>query len=120
MAWTYSGIRIYTQDIGDETKQTIARLQPLAGGTVQQLFGYESLIVKLTAKVVGNTNRDALKTLSQNGSANSLVAPEGSLGTFMLASFASKRDPQVYQFIDLTQNCLTPVYTCDLELYLST
>ena len=117
MAWTYNGYRIYTQEYGVSGKQIIARLQPLVGGTIKQIFGYDSSIIKLTAKVVGQANVDNLEALYKTGSAYALVGPEGALGSWELASFDAKRDNTVYQTIDPLQDCDEPVFTVSLELW---
>ena len=119
MAWTISGHRIYTQKSLEDTGQIIPRLSPLSGGTILQVFGYDSLIRKMNALVVGDTIKNAIKAFSQDGgTSHALVSPEGSLGSFIVKSCAVNRLPIVCQLIDLTQPTTTPVYEVDLELYL--
>ena len=61
MAWTLGGNRIYAQKSNEDTGQILPRLQPLSGGTIIQSFGYDSLVRKITAIVVGDTIKDAIK-----------------------------------------------------------
>jgi hypothetical protein len=118
MAWTLNGIRIYVQDEIQSGKQIIARLQPLSGGTVKQIFGYDDDIFKITGKIVGNTVRDTLDGYKETGTAYALVGPEGAIGNFYVSNISFKRDNTYYQTIDLTggNTCTSPVYTVEIEL----
>jgi hypothetical protein len=117
MAWTFNGTRIYTQKISDGVKAIIAKLQPLDAGTVYQSFGYETNKIKISAIVVGDGNKNALKDLTESGDTSyALVAPEGSLGNFYVDSVTANRELVMFQTIDTTQDCSAPVYTVEIEL----
>jgi len=118
MAWTYNGNRIYVLD-KDSTpvSQMIARIQPLSGGTSEQVFGYESAIFKISCKVVGDTILDALIALGKTGLAYTLAGSSGFSKTLYLKSVNYKQDNTVWQSIDIAQDQLTPVYSVVLELY---
>jgi hypothetical protein len=118
MSWTIGGNRFYVQNSLEDTSQILPRLQPLAGGTIVQAFGYDSLIRKMTAIVVGDTIKNAIKGYSQDGgTAHAVVSPEGSLGSYQVRSCAVKRLPITCQTIDTLQPTTAPVYELDVELF---
>lgn len=118
MAWTLGGQRIYAQKSQEETSQILPRLQPLSGPTIVQAFGYDSLIRKLSALVVGDTIKNTIKGYSQDGgTARALVSPEGSLGNFIVKSVGVSRTNSTCQTIDTGQPETAPVYELDIELY---
>lgn len=116
MAWTINGIRIYVEEHASDVKQQIARLQPIENGTVLHYFGYEEPIIKVTGKVVGKANKDAIESLTMSGSGISFV---GDLETITVGvnSVNCTRIHTIAQTIDSTQDCSAPVYTVALELY---
>jgi hypothetical protein len=116
MAWTYGGERIYATEMSAGDKQIIARLQPLGGATVHQVFGYENEIVKLRAYVVGDTILAALKAMAKDGVTHSLVGNTITYGSYYLANFSWSRVPAVWQ--TLTAVCDDPLYQVELELYI--
>jgi len=117
MAWTYDGNRIYVQSSEESNSAILPRLQPLSGGTVIQSFGYESDTRTVSAIVVGDTIKEALRVLSKDGGiAHALVSPEGSLGSWSLKSFKASRTESTCQSIDQTQDSTAPVYEVELEL----
>lgn len=114
--WYFGNKRIYVQTIEDSQKQIVAQLQPLAGGTVYQFFGYESPKLKLSGLVVGGDNAYHLRTLTASGVAYTLQTPEGSFGNYIPEGVKVSRLPTVYQTIDTDQDCLTAVYSVEMEL----
>ena len=84
MDWSIGGIRIYVTDGNEEANQIVARLQPLSGGTINQIFGYETPVRKLSCYIVGDTDKDALINLTTSGTTFVLNSPEGSLGNFIV------------------------------------
>lgn len=118
MDWTYDSNRIYVQKIGEGSSAIAPRLQPLSGGSIIQSFGYDSTILNITAIVVGDTIKDALKALSRDGmQLHELESPEGSLGNWMLKDFSSDRTDSTCQTIDITQPEEAPVYDVELTLW---
>lgn len=117
MAWTLNSVRIFVQESNLETSQIIPRLQPLSGGTVLQIFGYDSPVNSINAYVVGDTDRDALVALVTTGTTYTLVSPEGSMGSFYVRKVNYKRIPNICQTMrpDLASDA--PVYIFDIELY---
>ncbi len=115
--WTYGGIRVYVQDYDQAAKAIIARLQPLGGGTVLHLFGYEDQTYKLASYVVGNTNKDALLAFAQDQASHDLVTPYITISGLYANNVTAKLTPFAYQTIDETQDCEAPVWKVDMELY---
>lgn len=115
--WTYGSVRIYTQTDVDAAGQIIPRIQPLAGSTILQIFGYDSTIKNLTAIVVGVSDHDTLEGFSIDGSTHSLVSPEGTVGNFYLKSLSIARQFSIFQTMRSDLDCDAEVYLATLELY---
>ena len=117
MAWSLSGVRIFVQESNADGSQIIPRLQPLAGGTILQIFGYDSDVHSISAIVVGDTDRDALMALKTTGTDYALVSPEGAMGDFLVKKMSYKRIPNICQTLrpDLASDA--PMYNFDMELY---
>lgn len=118
MAWTYNNVRIYVTAIDESLQQIIARLQPLSSTTVLQIFGDEATTYKLDFLVVGNSNRDLLKAMINDGTAYALVGNDFTSTNLYLSKLAIKRSKTLFQTIDTLQACETPVYECSMELML--
>jgi len=117
MAWTLNGTRIFVQESKEEAGQIVPRLQPLSGATVLQVFGYESDVRTLAAVVVGDTDKDALKTLRTTGSSYALVGPEGSLGSFVVKNVSANRVRCICQTLRVDLPTDAPVYDVEIQLY---
>lgn len=117
MAWTINSIRIFVGESKEEAGQIIPRLQPLNGGTVLQVFGYESDIRTIGCIVVGDTDKDAIKALRTTGDAYELVSPEGSLGSFLVKNVGVTRIHCICQTIRLDLDSDAPVYQVEIQLY---
>lgn len=115
MSWTLGGVRIYVQEKGSDGKQIIARLQPLAGITVKQIFGYEDRVTKISAIVVGETDLASLKTMHTTGSTYALVGYGTDYGDFLVASVSEKQRRGVIAQT-LTADCDAPLFDVDIEL----
>lgn len=115
--WTYGGIRIFVLDKKSETKPIIAKLQPVTSGTVWQFFGWESEILKLPCKVVGEVDSAALLAMSRTGTAYELTDYAGNdLGDYYLLSYSPSDDKSIRQTLRSDLDCDAPVYSVDLEL----
>jgi len=112
--WTYAGRRIYVQKISNDVKQILAALQPVAGPTVYQTFGYETAKYKVNALVVGSGDKASLEALTTSGTTFELMSPDGSLGYFYPVSLTFDRQRILTHTI--TPNCYDPVYIVDIEL----
>ena len=118
MGWSLNGIRIFVDNKSGQNKNTIARVQPLSGGTVLQYFGYENEVTRITGKVVGTTDLDALKGYAQTHSTYQLLDyADTDLGDFSVSSFQYTQLISVCQTIrgDLPSD--SPVFQVELELY---
>ena len=115
--WTLNSIRIFVQEHTGDGSQIIPRLQPLAGETVLQFFGYESEVHGINAIVVGDTDLNSLKALRKSSTAYELQSPEGDRGDFYVKKVSYKRIPNICQTLrtDLAEDA--PMYIVDLELY---
>lgn len=117
MAWTINGIRIFVQESKEDAGQIVPRLQPLSGGTVLQVFGYESDIRTVGAVVVGDADKDAIKALRTTGSTYTLVSPEGSLGSFIVKNVSVNRVKCICQTLRPDLDAEAPVYDVEIQLY---
>jgi hypothetical protein len=113
--WTYAGRRIYVQKISDDVKQILALLQPVAGPTVYQTYGYQTPQYKINALVIGSGDKLFLESLTQSGITFELMSPDGSLGYFYPATLVFDRQRTISQ--TLTANCYDAVYIVDIELF---
>ena len=118
MNWSIGGIRIFVTDGTEEVGQIVAKLQPLSGGTIHQIFGYETATRKLSCYIVGDTNKNAVEALTTSGTTHTLNSPEGALGSFIVEKVSIPRVPCVKQTLDLTGGltCDSPVYRGDITL----
>lgn len=118
MAWTLAGTRVFVGESKEDAGQIVPRLQPLAGGTVLQVFGYESDVRTISAIVVGDTDKDALKALRMGGTAE-LISPEGTLGSFTVKNVSVQRIHCISQtiLVDGSHACEDPVYQIEVQLY---
>lgn len=115
--WSLGGVRIFVIDSGEEASQIIARLQPLDGGTVNQVFGYESPSRKLTCYIVGDTDMHAILTMTTTGTAVALLSPEGDLGDFLVQKVNMPRQKTVDQSLRPDLDCDAPVYLGEISLF---
>lgn len=115
--WSLGGTRIYVQKYAGDVKAIIAKLQPLAGGTVPQSFGYETNARKLVGIVVGDDDLNHLKSLTMSGGYSfTLSSPEGDRGDYFVESVSEDREPVIYQTMRPDLDCEAPVYTVELVL----
>jgi len=115
--WSLNGTRIFVQKFSGNVKAIVAKLQPLKGGTVYQDFGYETNVRKIVGIVVGDTDLEALKELTENGgTAYTLSSPEGDRGSYYVESVAEDREPVVVQTMRPDLDCDAPVYSVEIVL----
>jgi hypothetical protein len=117
MSWTLAGTRIFVQEDNLDGGQIIPRLQPIAGGTVLQIFGYESPTRNLSALVVGTADRDTLMALTQDGNVHALISPEGVTYNCYVQKFSSKRLMSICQTLRSDLASDSPVYSVTALLY---
>lgn len=117
MAWTYNNIRIFVQKFDGATGNVIARLQPISGETIRQIFGYESEIIKVACIVVGETDFQAIRTLAQNGSYNTLTDGGSFSGSYVIHGFAWSKLLSIAQTLRPDLDCASPLYSLEIEFY---
>lgn len=115
--WTYNNIRIVVQEMNDADKQNISRLQPVVGGTVLQIFGYEDTVKSVAGYVVGDTDLEALRALKTTGLGYTLRGYGQSYDNMYLSSCKANRLNILSQTIRPDLDCASPVYYVELELY---
>ena len=118
MNWRINEIRIFTQDFGGDDDQIIARLNPLAGGTILHKFGYDEEITKLKGIVVGDTDMDAIKVLRTTGTSYELKSPYGVQGDYFVKHVSWKMIRTICQTLRADLATDSPIYDVELELYI--
>ena len=115
--WTLGPTRIFVQGMDDAAVQIIARLTPLASGTILQSFGWEDLIKNLQCKIVGGTDKVSLLDMTRSGLSYTLSGMGFSWGEYYVKSVKYKTKPSARQTLrqDLDEQSL--VYDTSLELY---
>lgn len=117
MSWTIDSTRIFVQKLNDSDVNIIARLQPVAGGTILHNFGYEDEICKLNGFIVGLTDKAALKAMAKDSANHSLTTPWGDWGDYKVKNVSFELVNVVCQTLRSDLDANSPVFTCDLELY---
>ena len=116
MTWYLDSIRIFVTEEVESTKQIVARLQPLGGGTVHHIFGYEDDIYKLTAYVVGSGEKNTLKGYAQDGNEHNLTTPYDGILSLLVNNVQARMTNIICQSLDVTKDETAPVYIVELEL----
>ena len=115
--WTFGGVRIFVQKMPNSLKQIIARLQPVNGPTVYQVFGYEKDVTKLQAYVVGLNDKDTLDEFYKDGSAHTLSGYWGVVGNFYVSSMSFDPLNKSKQSIRQDLSCDEQMFMLDMELF---
>jgi hypothetical protein len=115
--WTFNGVRIIVTGYNEHVKQLISRLQPLGLESIYHSFGYQSPEYEITAYVVGDTDKFALRYITGIGGQYTLSGPEGTLGIFYLADSKFTRSQEIWQSLRPDLDCEAPVYVATLSLY---
>jgi hypothetical protein len=114
--WDLGGTRIFVQEHEESNSQILPRLQPLSGGTVIQIFGYESKVVKIGALIVGTTDRNDLRAMAKDGNTHTLTYWNGNTIDFYVKSVSFKQRPTVCQTIRPDLSETAPIFDVALEL----
>lgn len=118
--WVLNNIRIYVDTKQDAVRQNIARLQPIAGGTIHQTFGYELPTVKIGGIIVGEADKDSLEALATTGATYTLSGYGTDYGSFYVSSVGFNRMKSISQNLRQDLDCTAPLYYVDVELYKTT
>lgn len=116
MSWYIDTTRIFVQDWKEVDNQIIPRLQPLSGGSVTQIFGYESPAIHFTALVVGMVDKEALVNMASDGVVHTISGPYTISGSYYVKSVAPTLMPSSMQTIRPDLDCYDPVYTIEVDL----
>jgi len=84
--WTLGGVRIFVQDHDEKFAQIIARLNPLASGTILQIFGYDHIISNINGYIVGPADRVSLLQYDRSGNTYTLSGYGINWGSFYVNS----------------------------------
>jgi len=114
--WLLDSTRIFVQDLEGNTEQIISRLNPLSGGTVLQLFGYDDEITSLNFKVVGSGDVDTISSMTIDGATHTLSGPSY-YDTFYVAKFSYKSTMSACQTLRQDLDSTAIVYDGQVELY---
>lgn len=116
--WYLDSTRIFVQKFDTTNTQIVARLQPLSGLSVHQIFGAESEIINVDALVVGNVDRNTLKSKVRDGNTHVLTGAYNiTISGLIVKSMKDTLTKAICQTLrpDLPEN--SPVYSVSLELY---
>lgn len=114
--WYLDTTKIIIQKRNSTSNQIIARLQPLAAGTILQSFGYESEMPKLSGKIVGDVDKAALTAMTKDYALHTLSGPN-IYNNFYVKSFTYKQIYSTAQTIRPDLSCSSVVYDVEIELY---
>ena len=114
--WYIDTTRIFVSDSDEETGTIIARLQPIASGTVLQIFGYETPIVKLKGVLVGTVDETILKGYGKDGALHTISGPYG-MRDYYVSKASTSQMMSIRQTVRQDLDTDSPVYTFELELY---
>ena len=116
--WSYGGIRLYVQEMKTGDEQLIARLNPLGGGTVTQVFGYDELIVNIDAYIVGLDDEALLRSYATSGVSFDLFTPYGINGyPYLLKNVNTTLTKSICQTLRTDLDEDSPVYVVNMELW---
>jgi hypothetical protein len=118
--WYLDNISYIVTDMQKSRGQVIARLQPLASGTIYHAFGWDSPIVNLTGKVVGYSDLASLEALATTGEYYQLKHNTQDFGSYLVKTVKTTWDATIKQSLRQDLACDAPVFTCEIELYLET
>lgn len=115
--WTLGPTRIFVQEMSDDALQVVARLVPLASGTILQTFGWEDLIKNLQGKIVGSTDKVSLLDMTRSGLSYTLSGMGFSWGEYYVKSVKYKTKPTARQTLRLDLDEQAFVYDVSVELF---
>jgi len=116
--WELDSVRTFVTKFSTGDQQIVARLQPLSGASVHQFFGYESPVLKINAFVVGNTDRDAIRSKVRDGTTHALNYNSSPIfGNLIVKNASFDMKLSICQTLrsDLAEDA--PVYECEIELW---
>jgi hypothetical protein len=115
--WVLNNVRIFVTSKVDDSKQIIARLQPVQDSTLYQTLGWEKDITKLGGYIVGNTDKSALKSIAQSGLPVTLSGYGINYGRYYLNTISFEQKGAGSQTLRNDLDCEDVVFTFTAELY---
>ena len=116
MAWYIESIRIFPQTSNEEWDQLIAELNPLAGGSIYHQFGWTDEKRKMSAYIVSNEDKAAIRAMVSGQQLVTLSGPHGS-NDYYLKSASTENVRSVCQTFYPAKNETDPVFVVDLEFW---
>ena len=121
--WYLDNTKIIVTSESEDDKGTVARLNPLSGGTIHHYWGWEESIIKIQAYVVGVADRDAIRGMLRDGNRHYFVGSGFANADFnwtysgWIASATWKLTLNRFQTIRPDLDCSAPVFDMDIEFY---
>jgi len=115
--WKLDNVRIFVQKMVGDMGQIIPRLQPLSDSTVLQFFGWEDEIIKVGAKVVGESDLETIRAMRTDAATHNLTGYDSFNESWYVKSISWSRDNYPFQTIRPDLDCETPVFTIEIEFY---
>ena len=123
MAWYIDTTRIFLTNSNEDDKSSVARLNPLGGGTIHHYWGWEEPIYKLKFYVVGNTDKNAISDMRKDGVVHTITGSGNAVSDWnwsmdgWVHSISWDVSESNYQTLRPELDCSTPVYVADMEFY---
>jgi hypothetical protein len=123
MGWYLDTTRIFLTDALEEDKASIARLNPLGGGTIHHYWGWEEPTLKLKAYVVGTTDKNAISDMRKGGDLHNLIGSgfSNSEWNWNLPGYVQNVSWDISKSIAQTLRpdlpCNSIVFIADIEFY---
>lgn len=114
--WYYNNVGITVVDLKEEDNQIIAELQPIASGTIYQIFGYQNQVVQLQCLVVGVEDKNTLQAMKDDGEAHPLSGAGVYFGEYLLQKISIQWQNSYRQTFRSDKDPYDYVFKCSLEL----
>lgn len=109
-------MRIYTSSFEEGGKQIISELNPIGGGSIYHIFGFEDEKLAIGGIVIGEVDKDALKGYYKTGLSYTLSGDLGTVGNFFVEGIKLKRRLVDRQTVRSDLPVRSPVYEFSMEL----
>ena len=117
MAWYLESVRVFPQTLSDEWDQLIAELNPLGGGSIYHQFGWTDEKRSVTAYIVSNEDKAAIRTMVSGQQLVTLSGPYGNNDFYLKSASIEALNKVICQTFHTEKNDTDPVYMVDLEFW---
>jgi hypothetical protein len=117
MAWYLENIRVFPQTLNDEWDQLIAELNPLGGGSTYHQWGHTDEKQNVTAYIVSNEDKAAIRAMVSGGQLVTLSGPYGNESFYLKSASAEALNKIICQTFHSGKNDTDPVFMVDLEFW---